>query len=133
VTFPFLNIKPFDAGAMHNYAKLCESPKILLVMCTTPVAVCRQLEAHGICRVDLVLLSEFVRVSSRVASHPGESDTNTHTAEAHHPLAGYPINALRNESLKRALTELVLLLDVDFVVAENTQVAAFHNRYITIT
>ena len=80
--------------------------------------VLRRLEERKVCRLDLVLLSEIVN-SRKFAKR----DINVSSQDCFHPLAGYPINALRNESLKRARTDLVLLLDVDFVVSANAQVS----------
>ncbi|KAK9823334.1 hypothetical protein WJX72_002012 [[Myrmecia] bisecta] len=50
----------------------------------------------GGCRLDIVLLSEVIKSQD---------------------LWAYPYNALRNQALARAKTEVLLLLDVDFVVS----------------
>ncbi|KAK9796664.1 hypothetical protein WJX73_002272 [Symbiochloris irregularis] len=60
------------------------------------------LEAEGWCRMDMALVSEVVKT---------------------HDLWAYPYNALRNQALARAATEVVLLLDADFVVS-----AGLHER-----
>lgn len=54
------------------------------------------MEAEAKCRMDMAVLSEVVN---------------------RHDLWAYPYNALRNQALSRATTEVVLLLDADFVVS----------------
>lgn len=70
------------------------------------------MEARGGCRLDVTLLTEEEQGAGRDGG--GEAGVEG--------LADYPINAMRNEALRRARTELVLLLDVDFVVSADAQV-----------
>ena len=79
------------------------------------------MEAQGRCRLDAVLLSEVAPRPS-LPNVKGSPQTNAEDNFDPHSQADYPINAMRNESLRRARTQLVLLVDVDFVVSANAQV-----------
>ena len=76
------------------------------------------------CRLDVSLVQETVRVVTRVqhavdvlclTSVPALPMTPHQTTEAWWGRDLYPVNALRNVALKAATTDLVLLLDIDFV------------------
>lgn len=56
----------------------------------------QKMEAAGNCRLDIVVISEVIK---------------------EHDLWAYPYNALRNQALARATTDVVLALDADFVVS----------------
>jgi hypothetical protein len=56
----------------------------------------QQMDAAGKCRLDIVVIAEVIK---------------------EHDLWAYPYNALRNQALSRATTDVVLSLDADFLVS----------------